>query len=70
MSREIILESVRTALGRSAGQAPAAPPEVRLRIPETGVEERIGSSGARGKVGGKFHVAASKQDARARWWPV
>ncbi len=66
MSREIILESVRTALGRSAGQAPAAPPEVRLRIPETGVEERIEQfRRALEKLGGKFHVAASKQDARA-----
>ncbi|MDP2998027.1 MAG: hypothetical protein Q8N47_11100, partial [Bryobacterales bacterium] len=66
MSRDTILERVRTALGRSAGQAPAAPPEARIRIPETGVEERIGQfRRALEKLAGKFHVAASRQDARA-----
>ena len=34
MSRDNILHKVRTALGRSAGQAPAEAPPVRLRIPE------------------------------------
>ena len=66
MSRDIILERVRTALGRNAGQAPAAPPEARIRIPETGVEERIEQfRRALEKLAGKFHVAASKDDARA-----
>ncbi|MCX6621763.1 MAG: lactate utilization protein [Acidobacteria bacterium] len=41
MEREAILHRVRTAIGRSAGQAPAEVPEVRLRIPETTREERI-----------------------------
>ena len=41
MSRDNILHKVRTALGRSAGQAVADLPPVRLRIPETPMEERI-----------------------------
>jgi L-lactate utilization protein LutC len=41
MSRDNILHRVRTALGRSAGQAVADPPPVRLRIPEVDVEARI-----------------------------
>jgi len=65
MSREIILERVRTALGRSAGQAPAAPPEARIRIPEVSLEKRIEQfRRALEALGGKFHVAASKEEAR------
>jgi L-lactate utilization protein LutC len=41
MSRENILHRVRTGLGRSAGDPAAAPPPVRLRIPEVEMEERI-----------------------------
>ena len=40
-SRENILHRVRTALGRSAGQAPSEPPPVRLGIPEVDLEARI-----------------------------
>ncbi|HXA52265.1 MAG TPA: lactate utilization protein [Candidatus Acidoferrum sp.] len=40
-SRDNILHRVRTALGRSAGQAPSEPPAVRLRIPEVDLEARI-----------------------------
>ena len=47
MSRDNILHRVRTALGRSAGQAAAEPPPVRIRIPEVGVEARILSMMAR-----------------------
>jgi L-lactate utilization protein LutC len=43
MSREHILHRVRTALGRSAGQPPAPPPAVRLRVPEVDIEARIAS---------------------------
>jgi L-lactate utilization protein LutC len=42
-ARENILHRVRTALGRSAGQAPSPPPPVRLRIPEVDMEARIAS---------------------------
>jgi L-lactate utilization protein LutC len=66
MSRDNILHKVRTALGRSAGQpAPAlAPP--RLRVPEVDLETRIRSfSEALEKLAGKFHRAASIEDARA-----
>jgi L-lactate dehydrogenase complex protein LldG len=47
MSRDNILHRVRTALGRSAGQAAAEPPPVRIRIPEVDVEARILSMMAR-----------------------
>jgi L-lactate dehydrogenase complex protein LldG len=66
MSRDNILHKVRTAVGRSAGQpAPAlAPP--RLRVPEVDLETRIRSfSEALEKLSGKFHRAASPEDARA-----
>ncbi len=41
MSRDNILHKVRTALGRSAGQAVAEAPPVRLRMPEVPMEDRI-----------------------------
>ena len=41
MEREAILHRVRTAIGRSAGQAPAPVPELRLRIPEVSREARV-----------------------------
>jgi len=43
MSRDNILHRVRTAIGRSAGQAVADPPSVRLRIPEMEMQSRIES---------------------------
>jgi L-lactate dehydrogenase complex protein LldG len=43
MSRDNILHRIRTAIGRSAGQAVADPPPVRLRIPEIDMESRIDS---------------------------
>src|SRR3954452_11140464 len=47
MSRDNILHKVRTALGRSAGQGVVDVPPVRLRIPDTPVEERIAVMRAR-----------------------
>jgi L-lactate utilization protein LutC len=41
MARENILHKVRTALGRSAGQAVADAPPVRLRVPKVAMEDRI-----------------------------
>jgi L-lactate utilization protein LutC len=41
MSRDNILHKVRTALGRSAGQAVADVPPVRLRVREAAMEDRI-----------------------------
>jgi L-lactate dehydrogenase complex protein LldG len=43
MSRESILHRIRTAVGRSAGQAVPEPPAVRLRIPAVDLEARIAS---------------------------
>ena len=65
MSRDHILHRVRTALGRSAGQAPAAAPAVRLRIPEVPREVRIASFMARLEaLAGKAQRAASPAEAR------
>jgi L-lactate utilization protein LutC len=47
MSRDNILHKVRTALGRSAGQAVVGVPPVRLRVPEAAVEDRIAPMMAR-----------------------
>src|SRR3954447_2439794 len=41
MSRDNILHRIRTGLGRSAGEPVAAPPPVRLRIPDVAMESRI-----------------------------
>ncbi|HTX35166.1 MAG TPA: lactate utilization protein [Bryobacteraceae bacterium] len=47
MSRDSILHRIRTAVGRSAGQPPADPPPVRLRVPEMPLQARIASTIAR-----------------------
>jgi L-lactate dehydrogenase complex protein LldG len=43
MAREHILHRVRTALGRSAGQAVSEPPPARIRVPQVEMEARIAS---------------------------
>ena len=43
MSRDNILHRIRTAVGRSAGQAVAEPPPVRIRVPEVEMDSRIAS---------------------------
>lgn len=64
MPRDNILHKVRTAIGRSAGQAPALPPPVILR-PTTreNLEEKF--LAAIENVAGKTYLASSKEDARA-----
>jgi L-lactate utilization protein LutC len=66
MSHDKILHKVRTALGRSAGQEPAAAPEPRLRVPAVDAEARI--AGFREKLealAGRTHRAASPGEAAA-----
>jgi L-lactate utilization protein LutC len=66
MARDHILHRVRTALGRSAGEAPAPAPPARIVIPDVPVEARVRS--LLGKVeglAGKTFRAAASEDARA-----
>jgi L-lactate dehydrogenase complex protein LldG len=66
MSRDNILHRIRTALGRSAGQAVADPPPARIRIPDVDMETRIASMfAAIEALAGKTHRAATLADARA-----
>jgi L-lactate dehydrogenase complex protein LldG len=66
MSRDHILHKVRTALGRSAGQAPAPAPPARIRIPEVDMDARIaGFFRAIEKLAGKTSLAASPADVLA-----
>jgi L-lactate dehydrogenase complex protein LldG len=66
MSRDNILHRVRTALGRSAGQAVADPPPVRIRIPEVDMEQRISAMLASIEaLAGKTYRAATPADAGA-----
>jgi len=64
MSREKILHKVRTALGRSAGQEPTAPPPARICVPEISPEARIESFVcALQALNGKTLIASSRQEA-------
>ena len=66
MSRDNILHRIRTALGRSAGQAVADPPPARIRIPDVDMEKRIATMFERIEaLAGKTHRAATPEDARA-----
>ncbi len=47
MSRDNILHRIRTGIGRSAGQPPADPPPVRIRVPAVDMDARIASMIAR-----------------------
>jgi L-lactate utilization protein LutC len=65
MSRDHILHRVRTALGRSAGQAPPPPPLARLRIPEISLDDRAASFIVRLEaLAGKAQRVASMAEAR------
>lgn len=62
MSRDHILHKVRTAICRSAGQAPSEPPPPLLRIPEMDLERRIEMfCQALEKLSGTPFVAASPE---------
>jgi L-lactate utilization protein LutC len=64
-AKEAVLNNVRAALGRSAGQAPALAPPARIRIPECEVETRIESLFCSlEKLAGRTYLAASAEDAR------
>ena len=66
MARETIMHRVRTALGRSEGQAVPDPPAVRLRIPEVERELRVQSvRRAIEALAGSTRLAASADEARA-----
>ncbi len=63
MSRDHILHKVRTALGRTAGQPPEAPPPVCLAIPEVPLDARIASLRERVEaLSGKTLLAASRAE--------
>lgn len=65
MTRDEMLQNVRTALGRSAGQPRTEPPAVRLRIAEVSVEERIQKfSTALDALAGHAFRAHSPEEAR------
>ncbi len=67
MSRDLILRSVRAAIGRAEGQEPAPPPPVMLGVPEMTVEQRIERfSEALGKLAGKVDVVESAEAARSQ----
>lgn len=66
MSREAILNKVRTALGRTSGTGIAEPPPVRLRVAEVDSETRVaGMLWAVQALAGKAQRAATGEDARA-----
>ena len=66
MSREHVLHKIRTALGRGAGQPPAAMPPVRLRVPEVDIDARVKSLVQNVQaLAGKTYVAASHADGCA-----
>jgi L-lactate dehydrogenase complex protein LldG len=66
MSRESVLNKVRTALGRSAGEAMFDPPPVRLSVAEMDPETRVASLlRAVETLAGKTRRAATGEEARA-----
>ena len=65
MSRDHVLHRVRTALGRSAGEAPPPPPPARIRIPDVALDARIASLLEKVEaLAGRTFRAATAADAR------
>lgn len=66
MSREHVLHKVRTALGRTAGQAIESPPPARLHIPEVDLEARVDGLMRRVEaLAGKTRRVGAGEEARA-----
>lgn len=64
MPRDHILHKVRTALGRSVGQAPEPAPPPDLRVPEASLEDRIAEFRTRLELlAGKTEHVASRAEA-------
>src|SRR5258705_13324554 len=64
MSRDYILQKVRTALGRGVEQPPPAAPPVRIVVPSVGLEKKIDSFCERLEaLAGKTYRAGSLADA-------
>lgn len=67
MSRDYILHRTRTGLGRSVGEAPPAPPEVRIRVPEIGPDRRLDLFCRNIEaLAGKAYLLPSPDEARAK----
>jgi L-lactate dehydrogenase complex protein LldG len=65
VTRDSILHKVRSALARSVGQAPQAPPEVVLNVPEVSARKRIDQFRRNLEaLAGKTYLAATVQEAR------
>jgi L-lactate utilization protein LutC len=65
MSRDHILHRIRTALGRSPGQAAADLPAPRIRVPRVDMEARIASFRTRlEQLAGHAHRVATAEEAR------
>ena len=59
-----MLSRVRTALGRNGGGAPEAPPDVRLRVPEVSLDERVEQfCRALGVLAAQTHVVPNRERA-------
>ncbi len=66
MSRDSILQTVRAALGRSAGQSVPPPPPARIVVPQVEMEDRIASARTRIEaLAGKTARAATPAEACA-----
>ena len=64
MSRDSILQTVRAALGRSAGQSAPPPPPARIVVPQVEMEDRIASARTRIEaLAGKTARAATPAEA-------